>query len=168
MPTIEYQYATWEDLSQRDARQVFELVQNSGQVDMEGITQRFKRCERFMLCKEERKLLGVGALKKRNANYIFEVFHAARSPKAANWESYPLELGYINVEDAHSGQGIGKNITRGLLNLYANDPRNIYATTRFSNKKINSILMKCGMTATGQTYASRNDNDDRIVLWINR
>lgn len=165
---IEYQFSTWDDMTNRDGRQIFELVDRSGQVDMSGIRERFQKCEVFMICKDGQKLVGMSALKKRNLGYINEIFTLAKSPKAAIWSQYLLEFGYVNVEPAHAGHGIGRRLTHEMLQKYQFDNRNIYATTRIANKKMNTILMKCGMTVTGESYPSRNDDGGRILLWINR
>lgn len=141
---------------------LIELADKSGEVDRHSLESGIRARARDLLwVEDEQDILAMAVLKLPNRGYRHGVFEKSMTVKRS--EEYPLELGYIYVEDAMRGQGVATALTERALCL-ANG-KGIFATTREQNKKIQYVLEKTGFSRAGKPYPSER-GDFNLLLHV--
>ncbi|MCK7591327.1 hypothetical protein M0G43_12135 [Subsaxibacter sp. CAU 1640] len=151
---IEYLVKSSKDLTKEEIRQFRVLLDKQGQVDSsEG---KAERCFKICLVKLDGNAIGIGALKQ-----VYKTpFDYAKIPEIK--ENYNYELGYLfvdkdNIKANFQGLGIGKYITKLLLNEIKNE--NVFATTELNEKNsMYHILKSFNFESIGNTYKGQKTN----------
>jgi len=108
-------------------------------------------------------IAGIAGLKSPDPSRREECFQSAQADADAS--AFPLELGWVYVEPAYRGAGIGERLCRILL---ARAPANgVYATTRPDNRSMLRILGSLGFLRAGDGHA-RSRRDDALELHLLR
>lgn len=161
---IEYLVKSPKDLSQDEISQFKILLDKQGQVDTsEG---KAERCFRICLVKLDGKYIGIGALKQ----VYKSPFNYAKVPEIK--QIYNYELGYLFVDkDAIKanlkGMGIGKYITRLLLNEIKNE--NVFATTEYDESNAMYYILKSyGFNRKGVTYKGKKTKKDICLMVLDQ
>lgn len=137
------------------------LIKEGGEVVAEGLRQRITESEWLVFLKEEDGTLSaVAALKRPIGSYKRAVFRKAKSPE--NPSDFPCEAGWIFVKPDFRGRHYSRLLLENVLQL-AGD-RNVYATTRENNDRMQTTNIRCGLTQSGSAYTS-NQGDYKLVLF---
>lgn len=143
---MEFIINTPKDFKQEFLDQIFELVTEGAQVDMNGLRQRILAADLIAVAIEDKKVIATAMLKNPSNYYKHDVFKKAGVAEMA--DDFPKELGYIVTATGHEG----KKVCQRLLIEFM--PRinmhNIYATTRKASMR--RILEKFDFLKEGNTY----------------
>ena len=136
------------------------LVVQAGTVDPEGLTQRIHDASLLLLLRESNgRLVGVGALKKPLLSYRTRVF--VKAGVATLSDGYPVELGWVTVDESHQGRGLSRRIIAQLISV--SESQNLFATTRV-NARTMRFAGDYGFKAAGKPYSSGRGYD--LVLYL--
>jgi hypothetical protein len=137
------------------------LVTAGGEV-VDGLRQRLETASALGFLKYEGAIVGTAALKKPAPGYHKGVLEKAQSKHPVR--SYPLELGWIYLNAVHRG----KKRMPPLINAVMKRAKGsgVFATTRASNDKMLDILTRQGFVRDGSTYASTQNPDEEIALFL--
>lgn len=127
------------------------------QVETEGLIDRIKSSRLLAYASEDKKMIGVTALKNPSLNYRNGVFKKAGVAPIA--KQFPLEIGYAFTLKAFRGKGIHQQLVRELIKATAGN--NYYATTKAEN--VPAILEKLGFQKTGHEY--QNPQKEKLHLF---
>jgi len=140
------------------------LINEGGEVVAEGLRQRIMEAERLVFLKEgDGTLSAVAALKRPIGSYKRTVFRKAKSPENPN--DFPCEVGWIFVKPDFRGRHYSRLLLEKVLQL-AGD-RNVYATTRENNDRMQTTQVRCGLTQSGLAYTS-DQGDYKLVLFTRK
>ena len=137
------------------------LAIKGGEVIRNGLEERIDRAHLLGFCYDGETLIGIAALKKPNEGYRDDVFAKAASP--CNAESFDKEIGWAFTDDRYRGQGVCSTLLHDLMKDFAH--RNVFATSRSTNKGIHRILGRLGFVQSGNAYPGRNEE---IYLFVNK
>ena len=125
--------------------------------------ERGARAAKFLLWVEaEGQLIGVAAIKKAANTYREGVFKKAGVPERAS--DFRQELGYLYVDPKHRDSGHGRALLDCAMKLVGTEP--VFATTRTINKAMNGALPKRGFERVGKRYASKDNPDRFLYLYV--
>jgi hypothetical protein len=151
-------------LSKSDVKDFELLLNKQGQIDT--VDGKVDRCYRICLVKLNGNPIGIGALKQ----VYKSTFDYAGVPELS--KNYNYEIGYLfvdktNIEDNLGKLGIGKYITRLLLNEVRN--YNVFATTEKNTKNtMMHILKSTGFKLTGDTYKGSKTKKTICLMLLER
>ncbi|OUS02877.1 hypothetical protein A9Q86_02180 [Flavobacteriales bacterium 33_180_T64] len=153
------------NLLSKDNVKNFEVLLNKqGQIDT--VVGKVVRCYRICLVKLNGNPVAIGALKQ----VYKSPFDYAEVPELS--DNYNYEIGYLfvdkeNIEDDNGKLGIGKYITRLLLNEVRND--NVFATTEENtDNPMLHILKSTGFKIIGKTYKGNKTNKKLCLMLLER
>ena len=149
------------DCAEGEVRDFAKLVEEGGEV-AHGVERRLKTAISLGLVRYEKELIGTAAVKSPIPRYRDSVFRKAKA--AVEPGDFALELGWIFLARDHRSKGQMRPLIETLLK--ANQGFGIFATTRVSNEKMQRILTHQGFVRHGDHYASDQNTDDAIILFI--
>lgn len=152
--------AQWVTMS-NGRRQAFrDFVLNAGQVQAGSFLGLAERAPALVTLHDGPALIGTAAIKIPNASYHEAVFKKAGVETLA--PRYPLELGWIVVSEGYRG----RKLSRALMAMALNFARGsaLYATTK--NDRMKHLLASYQFTVEGQSYASGQDADLKVTLYV--
>ena len=139
------------------------LVQQSGEVSGQGLTDRVRRaaCLAFHYSVPGR-LVAIAALKVPHRSYRDRVFASAHSGRRP--EAYPLELGWFFVRPSCRGRRMSQRLAAPLLRHA--DGRGVFATTSTANPAMLTVLHSLGFRRSGAPYRRRRSpaHQDLVLL----
>lgn len=161
---IEFLVETPNLLSKGDIKDFESLLKKQGQIDT--VDGKVDRCYKICLVKLNGIAVGIGALKQ----VYKSPFDYAGVSKLK--EDYNYEIGYFfvdkeNIKDSKGKLGLGKYITRLLLNEVRND--NVFATTDENTENpMLHILKSAGFKITGETYKGNKTRKNICLMLLER
>jgi hypothetical protein len=105
-------------------------------------------------------LIGVAGLKRPSPRHRAEVSRGSGVPIPE--AEFELEMGWIFVLPSARG---GKSLPLCSQLLVAAGVRGVFATTRVGNPAMHRTLAKLGFTREGQSWPSR-ESDDELLLFV--
>lgn len=138
------------------------LVVKGGEIDPHGLANRIELAYRLVLAFEGDELVGVGALKNPHGHRD-TVAKSSKAPMSA--EEFPLELGWLYVEEKARRGGLGSAIVAKLM---SNVSVGVYATSHTTNIPMHSVLMRHGFVRCGKDYPSTLRKDVVLRLFQKR
>ena len=127
-----------------------ELIGKGDEVISHNLKNRVENAKLLAFSYEDRKLVGVGAIKNPARTYKEKTFNKAGYKKEE--KNFKYELGYIFVEKEYRKKRIGKKIFTALKDKV--DISTVFATVRSDNKIMKSFLEKYGFVKLGRSYKS--------------
>jgi hypothetical protein len=135
------------------------LVLKAGEVSADGLPERIEKSVALAFLRIEKKLLGVGGLKRPENAY------RARVSRSSNIElpeeEFPFELGWIYVEKEARG-GASRSLCEALLPFGAG--RGVFATSRVNNPWMHATLAVLGFKRVGAEWPS-GQNPANLALF---
>ncbi|NOT42956.1 MAG: ATP-binding protein [Alphaproteobacteria bacterium] len=129
---------------------------------IDGIEQRLLTADLLGSIRYEMKIVGTGALKKPATTYSKRVFDKAKA--SVPLTDYPLELGWIFLQQEHRSMGQMQLLVRMLVEM--GGEAGLFATARASNEKMQRILVKQDFVRHGESYPSNRKVGEKIALFI--
>nr|WKN39929.1 GNAT family N-acetyltransferase [Tunicatimonas sp. TK19036] len=161
---IEYSIKSAKELSKKEIIQFENLLAKQGQVNKsQG---KAEMCNKICLVYVNKVHIGIGALKE----VYKRPFEYAGVDELK--EDFKYELGYLFVDNSSNendfrGLGIGKNITRLLLNEAKTE--NVFATTELStNNSMYYILNSFGFMSIGNPYKGKSTGKLLTLMILNK
>ena len=151
---------TWDAIQQKHKDEIVQLLKIAGEVEPKGLETRLRATNKFAIVLHEDAVAGRGALKSPLDSYRKKVFDKSKAKLAA--ADYPIELGYIAVSGKMRSQGIGPAITKSLLENLVD--QQVYATTKSTNRKMQTILLRNGFICVGEAYKPERGNYS-LLFW---
>jgi len=105
-------------------------------------------------------LAGVAALKVPRKSYWEGVFEKSKS--GLSRADYPLEFGYLYVEEDRRKKGFGRMLIERTLALAGSE--GVFATTREENTKVHPRLVEQGFQQSGSPYKSRRGKFNLLLF----
>lgn len=136
-------------------------VVDGGEV-ADGVRGRVQRAFRLGYIMYEQNVVGTAALKKPARGYRAKVFKKAES--LLDPASYPYELGWIFLDQAHRKKGQMTRLIKELLP--ASKGAALFATTRASNEVMQEMLSQLKFLQNGVEYQSEQSPDDMLKLFV--
>ena len=133
----------------------FHLVPAGGAVTEQAVRAGLPRAEALVICADGSGIVGVAALKVPQPRYVAGLASASKAGYALPEEQFPLELGYVAVEEASRGKGIGKKLCAEVVRLA--DGRGIFATTGDDDMR-HMILPRLGFEDAGKGWMGQQEN----------
>lgn len=137
------------------------LAGKSNEVEPQDLESGFDRARFVLWTNDARVLTGVSALKIPRQSYREGVFTKAKS--ALNHGDYPLEFGYLYVEEDRRKNGYGRVLVKKALSLAGKD--GVFATTREANKDFHPFLVDQGFVLVGEPYKSKR-GEFNLLLFV--
>jgi hypothetical protein len=126
------------EVEKADADAFKALVLEAGEVNPHTLPFLFNDAVALAFARSEGTLVGIGAIKRPNAEYRQRVFDQAGSKLRA--ASFPYELGWIYVSPAYQNNRICSRIVEGLT-PHAQGAA-VYATSRINNDAMHGSLIR--------------------------
>lgn len=143
--------------SEEEKDQFLQLLKEQGQVSNPTL-ERINASTLICLAFVDNNPIGIGAIK----NVYKSPFDYAEVPELK--EDFDHELGYIYVKEGHKKLGIGKEISRLLLQDLGS--KNVFATTELSDENsMKFILEKLSFKQIGKSYKGGKTGKD-IALFV--
>lgn len=137
------------------------LVISEGEVT-DGLAELVGQAAWLALLYDGDELIGTGGIKRPRPGYHTGVFTKSASDlKAAD---YPMEVGWLVVDESRRGYKYGWTIIDGLLEKVPADC--LYATTRTGNEGMQYMLPARGFTINGTPYKSTQKPAEMILLYV--
>jgi GNAT superfamily N-acetyltransferase len=149
-----------EEFSSAHLDQFEALVSGGGQVDLVGLRQRIFRARLLCVVDVEGECAAVGALKVPWPGYHKRQFKSAGAP--GKYEAYPIEVGWVFVEDDFRRRGLGRRVVQELLGGVKR--KGVFATVRSHNAPMLDLLKALGFRSLGPPYESK-DHDLVLLGW---
>ena len=136
------------------------LVRKGGEVTGEGLRDRIKKAKWLVfLFESDKTLAGVAALKEPTVSYKKKVFKKAGSQEDP--DEYTFEAGWIYVEKQFQGRKYSRPLLEAVLKLAGE--KQVYATTRENNERMQRTNLHYGLKQSGHSYASEEGNYNLIL-----
>jgi len=137
--------------SEEEIRDFEGLVLKGEEVVPKGLRRRIELAAQLaFLYTADRRLAGVGALKRPSLSYRNSVFEKAAS--SLKPDTFQLELGWLFIEESHRGKRLSGILVKKLLSSVGET--SIYATTREQNVPMRRILESFAFAESGIPYGS--------------
>lgn len=147
-----------------DAALFKQMVTDTGEVNPETLPTLFSRARLVCFARLDRRLVGVGALKRPYATHAAKVFTRAKS--ALDPKAFPYELGWFHVADGFRGHHISSHMVEQLMKHAGGV--GVYATSRVNNAPMHSALTTHGgFVHEGSEYPSEQ-SDVPLRLFVRR
>ncbi|MEP7174506.1 MAG: hypothetical protein ABI705_13535 [Aestuariivirga sp.] len=157
------QILTWCLISEQHKSEIIQLLESTREVVRQGLEVRLEEADALAVVFHQNTVIACGALKSPSDLYRLDAFKRSNSNLLP--EHYPLELGYVAVSGKMRKNGIGPAITRSLVELRGKS--GIYATTRSTNRKMQTILLQNGFNCVGLPYKSKRGKYS-LMLWVRK
>lgn len=157
MPTSKILTTTWQNMSSELQLEFRNLVEKGGEVHAGTLPNLLARSKALAYAvSSQAGVVAVAGLKNPNSSYRARVFQNAKSAESAS--AYPLELGWVFVEETERGKGLSRAICAQLLEQAKEA---VYATSASDNDHIamHSTLKKLGFKQLGSPYKSSNGRE---------
>jgi GNAT superfamily N-acetyltransferase len=148
--TIAVHLSSPEECSAAECKAFIALAEKSGEVQARYISNGVKRARALVWIEQDGRLVAVAALKKPLNSYRTGVF--AKASAALSADPYLLELGYVHVDLPHRNKGYGAALVTKALEAFPQE--GIFATTRFDNDQMQTLLRRSGFSVLGKDYRS--------------
>jgi len=145
-----------------DELKTFAAIVSEGDEVVAGVEHRLKRAAALGFVKFEGNIVGTAALKRPLPTYKKRTFGNAKSKKAVS--DFPLELGWIYLKPVHRQKKQMRRLLDVLLKRAAK--AGIFATTRASNEKMQTMLSHQGFVREGSAYASSQHPKEELLLFV--
>lgn len=161
---IEYSIKSSKDLSKKEITQFENLLKKQGQVN--SAIGKAQRCHKICFVYVDKIHFGIGALKE-----VYKLPFKYAGVDSLK-ENFQYELGYLFVDNSsdnndYTGLGIGKNITRLLLNEVKKE--SVFATTELSIKNsMYYILNSFGFVSIGNPYKGKSTGKLLTLMILNK
>lgn len=152
---------SWRAAPHEHRNSVIHLLELSKEVRSKGLIERLAQAKLLAVSFYDQMIVGCGALKTPSPNYRNKCF--AESKSSLDPENYPIELGYLAVDGKRRAKGTGNAIVEYLLSH--KDRTGVYATTRSTNRRAQTILIRNGFRCEGIPYKSDRGKYS-IMLWV--
>jgi GNAT superfamily N-acetyltransferase len=137
------------------------LAGKSNEVDPNDLESGFDRARFVLWTQDEKGVAGVAALKIPRQSYWEGVFE--KSESGLSHAEFPLEFGYLYVEEDRRKKGLGHMLIQRTLILAGSE--GIFATTREKNTRVHSRLIEQGFQQAGSPYKSKR-GDFNLLLFV--
>ena len=152
-----------ENLPDRMKADFVKLVERGGEVS-EGLMGRVEKAVALGFLYSGKRLVGTAAIKRPSKSYRKKVFEKAATDKQRT--EYSFELGWIYVSEDQRGAGHTMSLIDATLEAAGDEA--IFATTRTNNDAMKHILKKKKFFRTGKSYASEQNPDENLYLFLRR
>ncbi|MGH8251709.1 MAG: GNAT family N-acetyltransferase [Steroidobacteraceae bacterium] len=152
---------TPEHCSEEERVAFIALAERSAEVRRPDLESGFDRARFLLWTNDARGLTGVSALKIPRSSYRERVFAEAKCN--LHCQDYPLEFGYLYVEEDRRDQGYGTTLVDRTLQLAESD--GVFATTRETNEVFHPFLTKRGFVRAGERCKSKR-GDFWLLLFV--
>lgn len=162
--TIEYILKSPAKMTTAERKDFECLLEKQGQIDM--VAGKLERCHKICLVKINGNSIGIGALKQV---YKSPFKYAG---VAEIQDKYNYEIGYLfvdseSIDEGYGNLGIGKYITRLLLNQVNGE--NVFATTESNEEnRMLYILKYFGFRFSGRPYQGRTTKKNIVLMTLER
>ena len=113
------------DCTDSELRAFCDLVKLGDEVDPHGLEGRVRSAWLLAFGSVDGRLAAVAGIKRPNENYRAGVFQKSGSKLAP--KDFPVELGWLMVDEQFRRKGYGRRVTDGLLGSLG---QNVYTTSR--------------------------------------
>jgi GNAT superfamily N-acetyltransferase len=137
------------------------LVLKGGEVSAKGLSNRINNAVVLAFVHAGSELLAVGGIKvpaSKGRQRKFEL-----SGASVPFQDYPVELGWVFVDEAHRQRKLSGRVVDALLPHFRG--RNCYASSKESRHAMHATLNKRGFKRVGEPYAS-DLADENVLLFI--
>lgn len=126
-----------------------ELVKKGDEVDPDGLEDRVRSARLLAFGSLDASLIAVCAIKHPHSGYRGDVFR--KSGGGLSPQRFPVELGWLMVEEKFRRKGFGRRTLDALLGSLA---ENVYATSRGTNTEMHGLLNGYGFKRVGTPWRS--------------
>jgi len=132
----------------------FRLVPAGGAMTEPAVRAGLPRAEALVICREDGKVVGVAALKVPQSRYREGLESAAKSGFALPEARYPRELGYVAVDEAYRGRGIGPRLCGEVMQIAQG--RGVFATVGNDYSRT-GLLPRLGFRDVGTSWMGQRE-----------
>lgn len=137
------------------------LLLKAGEV-ANGVLERIETARRVVMIKDGERVIATGAIKVPGHAYKADVFTKAKCPEAPN--NFSIEFGWVVVDEDYKGQRLSSLISDAAMLGFEGWP--IYSTSRSTNERMHSSLLRHGLVRTGVEYPSKEHPGENIALFV--
>jgi GNAT superfamily N-acetyltransferase len=149
------------ECSVEELRGLISTVAKGAEVPEHYIQQGVQNARALLWMATSGEIFAVAAIKNPRTTYRRSVFEKAGVPEHA--ENFSLEFGYLYVDSARRGEGLGAALVDRALALVGSEA--VFATTRSDNEPMRKMLPKRAFELLGNKYASAEDPSRFLCLY---
>jgi len=144
-----------------EEREAFrQLLLKGGEVVPRGRATRIERAHHLVFVYLGSSLAATGAVKAPDRDYQAGAILEAATE--ADPTAYPVELGWVYVDDAYRGRKLSRTVVNALLPFFGT--LNCYATSKVSRTWMHSTLKRFGFAQSGTPFASQLANENLLLF----
>lgn len=144
-----------------EEREAFRLLLlKGGEVISRGLAARIERAHQLAFVYVGSLLAATGAVKVPDRGYQADAF--LRAATDADPKAYPVELGWVYVDDAFRGHKLSRMVVDSLLPFFS--ATNCYATSKVPRIWMHSTLKRFEFTQSGTPFASKLANENLLLF----
>lgn len=151
------------DFTHEELGEFATLVTKAGEV-AGGVKKRLASAALLGVILYDDKIVGTAALKKPIRTYCNRIFKSACSTESP--EIFTRELGWVYIEPEHRSKGHIKPLLEKLMD--GSNNKNIFATTKITNEKVQRILLNNRFVQNGVPYPSKQEKSAELALYIKK
>ncbi|MBL8517573.1 MAG: hypothetical protein SF172_04435 [Burkholderiales bacterium] len=136
------------------------LLLKGGEVIPRGLASRIERAHQLSFVYMGTSLAATGAVKAPDPDYRADAFHDAATK--ADPKTYPVELGWVYVDDAYRGRKLSRSVVNALLPFFGT--HSCYATSKVPRIWMHSTLKRFGFAQSGKPFASKLANENLLLF----
>jgi hypothetical protein len=140
-------------LTQAQIAEIYNLVAQGGQVNLQTLHTRLLEAELIGFIKSEGRIVATASLKRPRDTAGDNAFVKSGSP--LSYADFPLELGYAIIAPEYRGLHLAGPLCQTLCDQCPS--RNLFATTRKDNLVAQKILLNHRFFLSGNPFRDRND-----------
>jgi predicted GNAT family N-acyltransferase len=158
MSDYELKFGRPADFAAQERSEFAVLVKSEGEVIEEGLDGRISEAEVLVFLRSANALIGIAALKNPRATYRQRVARKAQIPLGD--KEYPLELGWVVVDESMRRQGHSRTLTECAMRQLSD--RGVFATSR--KEAMYRTLKRFQFVEAAEYPSDRGDYQIRLFL----